>query len=124
MLRHSTYLKHKLRVAAGSFPLLPPRYWTVCSDLTCCPHVCPQASRTHLKQLMSDLETEQEKSTSIGNALAELKQQSEELVAAKEIAEGRMRAVQVQLSKANDSSAMMSDQLNEVRATLEVRSVC
>eukprot|EP00878_Enallax_costatus_P041955 GHUV01048892.1.p1 GENE.GHUV01048892.1~~GHUV01048892.1.p1 ORF type:complete len:259 (+),score=115.88 GHUV01048892.1:586-1362(+) len=83
-----------------------------------------QASRTHLKQLMSDLETEQEKSTNLGNALAELKQQSDELVAAKEIAEGRLRTVQVQLSKANDSSAMMSEQLNELRATVEVGLVC
>eukprot|EP00878_Enallax_costatus_P031867 GHUV01034925.1.p1 GENE.GHUV01034925.1~~GHUV01034925.1.p1 ORF type:complete len:734 (+),score=313.23 GHUV01034925.1:1495-3696(+) len=81
-----------------------------------------QASRTHLKQLMSDLETEQEKSTNLGNALAELKQQSDELVAAKEIAEGRLRTVQVQLSKANDSSAMMSEQLNELRATVEERT--
>lgn len=70
---------------------------------------------------MSDLETEQEKSSSLGNVLTEMKQQAEELTAAKEIAEGRLKTVQIQLSKANDSSAMMSEQLNELRATLEVR---
>lgn len=73
-----------------------------------------------MKQLMSDLETEQEKSTNLGNALSEMKQQADELIAAKEIAEGRLKTLQIQLSKANDSSAMMSEQLNELRAKYEV----
>jgi septal ring factor EnvC (AmiA/AmiB activator) len=85
-----------------------------------------QAGRSHMKQLMSDLETEQERTAGLTSDLTKARDATEESAAARAIAEGRMKTLQGQLSKANDSSAALSDKLQEVQAKLEVcvRSLC
>ncbi|KAF6254497.1 hypothetical protein COO60DRAFT_1642284 [Scenedesmus sp. NREL 46B-D3] len=78
-----------------------------------------QAGRSHLKQLMSDLEAEQERSAGLTGDLATARCAAEESAAQRVIAEGRLKTAQGQLSKANDSGAALSDKLQEAQAALE-----
>jgi chromosome segregation ATPase len=87
-------------------------------SLFCDVHV--QAGRSHMKQLMSDLETEQERTAGLTADLAKVRSAAEESAAARDIAEGRVKTLQGQLSKANDSSAALSQKLQETQVTLEV----
>ncbi|WIA16688.1 hypothetical protein OEZ85_013346 [Tetradesmus obliquus] len=78
-----------------------------------------QAGRSHMKQLMSDLETEQERTAGLTADLAKTRDAAEEAAAARETAEGRVKKLQGQLSKANDSSAALSQKLQETQVSLE-----
>jgi chromosome segregation ATPase len=89
--------------------------------IECCFAAPVQAGRSHMKQLMSDLETEQERTAGLTADLTKARDAVEESAAAREIAEGRVKTLQGQLSKANDSSAALSDKLQEAQAKLEVR---
>lgn len=82
-----------------------------------------QAGRSHMKQLMSDLETEQERTAGLTADLAKTRGAAEEAAAARETAEGRVKKLQGQLSKANDSSAALSQKLQETQVSLEVGAV-
>lgn len=73
-----------------------------------------------MKQLMSDLETEQERTGNLTSDLQKVRTAMDEAAAQRDIAEGRVKTLQGQLSKANDSSAAMSQKLMEVQAMLEV----
>jgi hypothetical protein len=72
---------------------------------------------------MSDLEAEQDKSSSMATALKDCKEQNDELLAAKDKAEGRTKNLLSQLSKASEASVAMSDRMTDMQAQLQVTVV-
>lgn len=73
---------------------------------------------------MSDLEAEQEKSSSLAAALQAQQQVATEATDARQVADARVRTLQVQVARANDVTAAMTAQVQELQALTQVGAHC
>lgn len=79
-----------------------------------------QAGRGHIKQLMRDMEEEQERAAGLNDELGKVRGVLDEAVATREVAEARVHTLQDQLGKANDSSAVLTQRLEQACAAAQV----
>lgn len=79
-----------------------------------------QASRGHMKQLMSDLEAEQDKTASLSFQLQSTSADLSSVTNSRDVAEARVKTLQDQLSKANDASYQLCEQVDSLKAMIQV----
>jgi hypothetical protein len=72
---------------------------------------------------MGDLEAEQEKASGLAVSLEVAQREMEGAVNAKEVAEARAKQLQVQLGRANDATASLTQQLGTLKDVVQVRGL-
>jgi hypothetical protein len=80
----------------------------------------PQAGRGHLKQLLSDLEGEQERAAGLAAALDDARAKLVSAEGCKEVAEARLVRAQKQVAVANEAAAELEAKNNALAAQLKV----
>lgn len=111
--RQHQHIHHRLMALPGAGNTLPY------SRPPCAPPCSPQAGRGHLKQLMSDLEGEQERAAGLAAALDDTRARLAASEGAKEVAEARMARAQKQVAAANEAAAELEAKATALATQLQ-----